>query len=274
MASLTELLPLLLFLLATGALAGAIAGLLGVGGGIVLVPAFYFIFDSLGYGGDQVMQVCLGTSLATIIVTSARSLQSHHKKGAVDWQIIRKWAPGIVVGAIAGVLVASMLRSVYLQALFGGLGIIVSLYLGLGKAHWRLAQQMPQGILSAGLSSILGLLSVLMGIGGGSLGVPLMSLCNVAIHRAVATAAGFGLAIALPSAPGFLLLSVDEASRPPVTLGAVNLPAFSIVICMTILTAPYGAKLAHRLDPEPLRRMFAAFLLLVALNMFRKALGW
>lgn len=113
-----------------------------------------------------------------------------------------------------------------------------------------------------------------MGIGGGSLGVPLMTLYNVVIHWAVATAAGFGLAIALPSAPGFLLLIIDEASRPPMTIGAVNLPAFFIVICMTILTTPYGVKLANKLNPKPLRRIFAAFLFFVVLNMLRKAIGW
>ena len=268
----TELFVLFLFLVGVGALAGVIAGLLGVGGGIVLVPAFFFLFEHLGYGGGQLMQVCLGTSLATIIVTSARSLQSHSRKGAVDWDMLRKWAPGIAAGAVLGVLAASQLRSVYLQAIFGGLGIIVALYMGLGRTSWRLRAEMPAGMGRFTLSPVLGGLSVLMGIGGGSLGVPLMSLCSVAIHRAVATAAGFGLAIAVPSAPGFLLLSVDEASRPPFTIGAVNLPAFAIVICATLLTAPFGASLAHRMDPTPLRRVFALFLLLVALNMLRRAL--
>ncbi|PSL18761.1 sulfite exporter TauE/SafE family protein [Shimia abyssi] len=269
-----DALPLLGFLIVIGAFAGVLAGLLGVGGGIVLVPAFFFLFSQLGYGGDQLMQVCLGTSLATIVVTSVRSLQSHNKKGAVDWDLLRAWAPGIAVGAIVGVMAASQLRSVYLQAIFGGLGVVVALYLGLGRPEWRLRDEMPKGIGRAVVSSVLGFLSTLMGIGGGSLGVPTMTLCNMAIHRAVATAAGFGLAIAVPSAPGFMLISVEEASRPPWTIGAVNLPAFAIVICMTLLTTPYGAKLAHAMDPKPLRRVFAVFLFLVALNMLRKAFGW
>ena len=268
------LLQMLILLLVIGGFAGVLAGLLGVGGGIVLVPAFFYAFQTLGYDGPQLMQMCLATSLATIIVTSIRSVLSHSKKGAVDWEILRSWAPGIVLGAVAGMLVASSLRSTSLQAIFGILGIIVGLYMGLGRAEWRLGDAMPRGLRRIILSPSLGFLSVLMGIGGGSFGVPLMSLFNVPIHRAVATAAGFGVIIAVPSVVGFLLLSVDAASRPPLTIGAVNLVAFFVVIAMTLITTPWGVKLAHAMDPKPLKRVFAVFLTLVALNMLRKALGW
>lgn len=274
MPEMSVLLPLVAMLMVIGAFAGVLAGLLGVGGGIILVPAFFYAFQVLGYGGDQLMQVCLATSLATIIVTSIRSVLSHNKKGAVDWQILRSWAPGIAVGAILGVLVASSLRSVTLQAVFGCLGIVIGLYLGFGKAHWRLAEEMPKGLRRAALSPAVGFLSVLMGIGGGSFGVPLMALHNTPIHRAVATAAGFGLLIAVPSVAGFLLLEISAPSRPPFTLGAVNIPAFLLIIAMTLLTAPLGVKIAHAMDPKPLKRVFAFFLTLVALNMLRKAFGW
>lgn len=267
----TLLLQMLALLMVIGGFAGVLAGLLGVGGGIVLVPAFYYAFQTLGYDGPQLMQMCLATSLATIIVTSVRSVLSHNKKGAVDWDILRGWAPGIVVGALIGVWVASGLRSATLTGIFGILGITVGLYMGLGRAHWRLAPEMPQGVTRMILSPILGFLSVLMGIGGGSFGVPLMSLHNVPIHRAVATAAGFGVLIAVPSAVGFLLLTIEPGSRPPFTIGAVNLPGFLVVIAMTLLTAPLGVKLAHAMDPAPLKKLFGAFLILVALNMLRKA---
>jgi len=257
-----------------GAGAGVIAGLLGVGGGIVLVPAFFYAFTVLGYGGDQLMQVCLATSLATIVVTSARSVMAHNRKGAVDWDILRGWAPGIAAGAVLGVLAASTMRSVTLQAIFGGLGILVGLYLAFGRAHWRLGPQMPVGARRTALAPSLGFLSVLMGIGGGSFGVPLMSLYGVAIHRAVATAAGFGILIAVPSSLGFLLLEVEEASRPPLTAGAVNLPAFLLVIAMTLVTTPWGVRLAHATDAVRLKRIFAVFLIVVAANMLRKAAGW
>lgn len=266
------LIQMAVLLMVIGAFAGVLAGLLGVGGGIVLVPAFFYAFQTLGYGGDQLMQLCLATSLATIIVTSVRSVMSHNKKGAVDWDILRAWAPGIVIGAVIGMFAVSGLRSTTLQAIFGVLALVVGLYMSFGRAEWRLGQAMPTGVVRAVQSPAVGFLSVLMGIGGGSFGVPLMSLYNTPIHRAVATAAGFGVVIAVPSVIGFLFVTLDPASRPPFTIGAVNLVAFVLVIAMTLITAPIGARLAHAMDPKPLKRVFGAFLVLVALNMLRKAL--
>lgn len=269
---LSTLITMGVLLLAVGAFAGVLAGLLGVGGGIILVPAFFYVFQALGYPDFQLMQVCLATSLATIIVTSIRSVMAHNKKGAVDWDILRSWAPGIVLGAVVGFFIASSLRSATLQMIFGVLAIIVGLYMTFGKAHWRVGDAMPTGVARIVLSPVLGFLSVLMGIGGGSFGVPTMSLYNVPIHRAVATAAGFGVIIAVPSVIGFL--TVDLLAPPPFTIGAVNLPAFILVIAMTLITAPWGAALAHRMDPKPLKRVFGVFLILVAINMLRKAVGW
>lgn len=269
---LNTLITMGVLLLSVGAFAGMLAGLLGVGGGIILVPAFFYVFHALGYPDFQLMQVCLATSLATIIVTSIRSVMAHNRKGAVDWEILRSWAPGIVLGAVVGFFIASSLRSATLQMIFGVLAIIVGLYMTFGKAHWRVGDAMPKGVARIVLSPVIGFLSVLMGIGGGSFGVPTMSLYNVPIHRAVATAAGFGVIIAVPSVIGFL--TVDLQSPPPFTIGAVNLPAFILVIAMTLITAPWGAALAHRMDPKPLKRVFGVFLMLVAINMLRKAVGW
>lgn len=268
------LLQLLALLVAVGAFAGVLAGLLGVGGGIVLVPAYFFVFTTLGYSGAQTMQLCVATSLATIIVTSARSLSSHHKKGAVDWHILRSWAPGIVLGAVLGVLVVAQLRTVVLQFLFGGLAMLVGLYMAFGRSDWRLAAEMPVGWRRAISSPMVGFLSVLMGVGGGSFGVPLMSLHNTPIHRAVATAAGFGMLIAVPSVIGFLMIPLTQEPQPPFTVGLVNFVAFGITVCMTLITTPLGARLAHSLPPARLRRVFAVFLLLVAANMIRRAVGW
>ncbi|MGI1663567.1 sulfite exporter TauE/SafE family protein [Palleronia sp. KMU-117] len=274
MPDLAHLLPMLAFLMAVGAFAGVIAGLLGVGGGIILVPAFFYVFTALGYGSDELMRMCLATSLATIIVTSLRSLASHNRKGAVDWAILRGWAPGIALGAVLGVLVVAALRSTVLQGIFGVLALVVGLYLGFGRDRWRLGDAMPTGIGRAILSPAVGLLSVLMGIGGGSFGVPLMTLFGVPIHRAVATAAGFGVTIALPSVVGFLFVPIAPEARPPYTVGAVNLVAFVVVIAMTLITTPMGVGLAHRMDARPLKRVFAVFLVLVALNMLRKVAGF
>ncbi len=269
---LSQLLPMLALLLAIGAIAGVIAGLLGVGGGIVLVPAFYYTFASLGYDSVMLMQICVATSLATIVFTSVRSVLSHNKKGAVDWDILRGWAPGIAIGAVIGVLIARGMKSESLMIVFGVLGVIVGLYLAFGKQSWRLGDHMPGGIARAIAAPVLGFLSVLMGIGGGSFGVPMMTLYGRPIHRAVATAAGFGVIIAVPSVLGFLLSGWGVEGKPPLTFGLVNLPAFVIVISMTLLTAPLGVKVAHAMDPKPLKRVFAAFIMLMALNMLRKAL--
>ncbi len=273
MADTTLLVEMIVLVMVIGAFAGVLAGLLGVGGGIVLVPAFFYAFQTLGYDGPQLMQMCLATSLATIIVTSLRSVHAHNKRGAVDWGILKSWAPGIVIGAVIGMLLVAQLRTNVLQGIFGGLALIVGLYMAFGRAHWRLGQAMPKGTKRAILSPSVGFLSVLMGIGGGSFGVPLMSLFNVPIHRAVATAAGFGVVIAVPSVIGFLLVGTSTNS-PPWTIGAVNIPTFAIVIAMTLITAPIGVKLAHAMDPKPLKRVFSVFLMLVAVNMLRKSLGY
>ncbi len=259
-----------LILAGVGAFAGILAGLLGVGGGIILVPALFYLFSAAGYGSDDLMQICLATSLATIIVTSSRSVMAHNRKGVVDWQILKDWAPGIMIGAAAGVLMVSALRTHTLQVIFGVLVVLIALYMMFGKSSWRLADQMPQGPIKYVFSALTGFISVLLGIGGGSIGVPLMTLHGRPIHQAVATAAGFGLLIALPSA--LLFLFTPTGNAPPLTIGAVNIPAFLIVIVMTLLTAPYGAHLAHRLDAKVLKKVFAGFLMLVALNMLRKAL--
>jgi uncharacterized membrane protein YfcA len=274
MPELNDLLPMLGLIAVIGAFAGLIAGLLGVGGGIFLVPTFFFAFERLGYTTPDLMQICLATSLATIVVTSIRSLMSHNRKGAVDWAILKGWGPGIAIGALLGVVAATGLRSEVLMAIFGVLGVCVGAYLAFGRDTWRLGDAMPKGVGRAVTSPVIGFLSVLMGIGGGSFGVPLMTLYGVAIHRAVATAAGFGVIIAVPGVIGFLIVQGQGPDRPPFTIGQVNLVAFAVVIAMTLLTAPIGARLAHATDPKPLKRIFAAFVTVMALNMLRKAAGW
>ena len=272
MPDLVALLPMLAILLVIGAFTGVIAGLLGVGGGIVLVPAFFYTFTALGYGGDHLMQVCIGTSAATIVVTSARSVLLHNRKLAVDWQVLRDWAPFLVLGSVIGVVVAAGLKTTALQAVFGVLAGLAGLYMAFGRPEWRLGAAMPGQPLRGVQATILALFSTLMGIGGGTFGVPLMSLYSVPIHRAVATASGFGILISVPALIGFLLLNVADA--PPYSVGAVNLPAFALIIPMTLLTTPLGVRLAHAMDPAPLKRAFAVFITLVALNMLRKVVGW
>ena len=267
-----EAITILPALLIIGALGGILAGLLGVGGGIVLVPAFLIAFEAMGYSSPQLMQVCLATSLATIVVTSLRSVSSHHKKGAVDWHILKSWAGGLFIGALIGVFVATRLRSNTLILLFGAVGICIGFYMAFGKPSWKFRDAMPDAF-SFIVSPIIAFLSVLMGIGGGNLGVPLMTLFGGDIHRAIATASGFGAIIAIPSALAFLFTATPEGRIPPYTVGFVNLPAFFIVICMTLITTPLGVKLAHAMNPKPLKRVFAGFLILVAGRMLFSGLS-
>ncbi len=272
MPELATLLPMLAIMLVIGAFAGVVGGLLGVGGGIVLVPAFFYAFGTLGYGGDQLMQICIATSMATIAITSLRSLGAHNRKGAVDWQVLKTWGPALVIAAAVGTFVASIVSSVTLQALFGALAGLAGLWMAFGRDNWRLGAAMPGEPARSALAGSVGFFSAMMGIGGGTFGVPLMTLYAMPIHRAIATASGFGVLIAVPSVAGFLFLNV--ADSPPYTLGAVNLPGFLVVIGTTLLTTPLGVRLAHAMNPKPLKRAFAVFLTLVALNMLRKVLGW
>lgn len=265
-----EILTAILALLAVGGIAGLLAGLLGVGGGAVLVPAYTIVLEAGGFDGPDMMQLCLATSLASIIVTSLRSVMAHHRRGAVEWEVLRSWAPWIAAGAILGVWLVSRLHTRELRLIFGALVLVVALYTAFSRADWKLSDQMPRGVRRVGLASGLGLVSVLLGIGGGSIGVPMLTLHGRPVHRAVATAAGFGATIALPSVLVFLLVPVADA--PPGTVGSVNLPFFLITIAATLVTAPLGARLAHRTDPARLRLIFVLFLIVVAVNMLRKAL--
>ncbi len=270
-AALAEHWPLALLLLAIGGVAGVISGLLGVGGGIVLVPALLHTFAGLGYDGPKIMQVCLATSLGTMLFTSSRALRGHARRGAVDAALLRGWAPAIGIGALAGVLAADRLPSDALVLIFGVLGLALGVQIGFGRDAPRPGAAMPTGALRAGAGAAVGFLSVLMGIGGGSFGVPLLRHFGAPIHRAVGTASGFGLIIAVPSALGFLLSGWGAPGRPPGTVGLVNLPALALVVAASAPATALGVRLAHALDPKPLRRVFAAFIIVMALNMLRRA---
>ncbi len=268
-----ELALLVGFLLFVGAFAGVLAGLLGVGGGIVIVPSLFYVFTLLGNPPETLMHVCVATSLATIVPTSIRSMMSHNKKGAVDWGVVKGFAPFMGAGAVIGVIAADRLKSSALMLVFGALALVVALHMAFGKAHWRLGAEPPKGAGRAALSGVMGFFSALMGIGGGTFGVPILTLYGVPVHRAVATAAAFGLVIALPAVIGFLISGLGAAHLPDFSLGYVHLPAFLLIVPMTVLCAPLGVKLAHSMNPRPLKLAFALFLALTALNMLRKALA-
>lgn len=253
-------------LAACGLFSGLVAGMFGIGGGAVIVPVLIILFESLGFS-ETASHVAIATSLATIILTSARSVMAHHKRGAVDWSIIRTWAPWIMIGAVAGQLVAGELSAQALKGFFAAMAFLLAAQLFFGRPGWRLAEDMPSGVGRAGLGGGIGLLSALMGIGGGTFGVSLMTVCGRAIHQAVATAAGFGIAIGLPSAITAIWTGWGQADLPPFSLGYVNLAAFGLISIFTVTMAPIGAQLAHKLDAALLKKLFAILLALVASKM-------
>lgn len=255
-----------------GAIAGIISGLLGVGGGIILVPAFFYAFSSLGYQPEQLMQICVATSTGTIIFTSIRSVLAHNKRGAVSVELIKTWGPFIAFGSVVGVFAAASLRSHELQLVFGCIGIMLGLYMLLGKKDWRLSTELPGRILGKIYPIIIGFFSALMGIGGGSFTVPLLTAYNVPPHKAVGTSPGFGLMISVPGFITFLTQGWDITGKPPFTVGYVNLPAVVVIVMTTMLTVPLGVRLAHSLSPKQLRIVFAFTILILTGNMLRKAL--
>jgi uncharacterized protein len=260
-------------LIGAGLFAGFIGGLFGVGGGIVVVPALYVLLSAIGVDDSVRMHVAIATSLSTIIATSARSLAAHAKAKAVDFEVLRAWTPWIALGAIIGSALAAISNTQALLIVFGVGLLAAAAQMGLGNPKWRIANDLPTGVPRAFGGTAIGILSALMGIGGGTFGVPLMTLCGRPIHQAVATASGFGAAIALPAALGYAVAGWGHEGLPPWSLGFVSVPGFIVLAALTSITAPMGARLAHRLPQRALKRAFAVFLAIVALNMLREALS-
>lgn len=257
-----ELLPFALL----GAVAGTVAGLLGVGGGILVVPGLAFLLAGGEVPADRLMQVAVGTSLANIVVTSLSSIQAHHRRGAVRWPVLARLTPGIVIGALLGAVIADVLPSRTLAIVFGVFLLIVAARLGFGgqPAPHR---QLPgtAGLAAAGTG--IGTLSSLLGIGGGTMTVPLLAWCNVALREAVATSAACGLPIAIAGAAGFALAGLDTPGMPALATGYIYWPAFLAVAPLSIAFAPVGAWLAHTIPVAVLRRGFALFVLIVGVRM-------
>ncbi|MDZ4364668.1 sulfite exporter TauE/SafE family protein [Brevundimonas sp.] len=255
-----------------GVLAGVIAGLFGVGGGTVIVPVLFYAFEVLGVGGESNLHVAVGSSLLTIVATSWRSLAAHRRHGAVDEAVLKTWIPWVGFGALVGAFVAGITSMEGLAIVYGVCLALIAAQMGLLPERITLMSDLPQGWGRRGAGTGIGLLSAMMGIGGGSFGGMLMTLCGRPIHQAVATASGFGMAIGAAATVGFVIFGWDAPGRPPLSLGYVNLPAALIMGVLTALTAPLGARLAHRLDRRVLRKAFAVYLLLTALSVVVKAL--
>ncbi len=256
---------LLLYLL-LGAFAGLMAGLLGVGGGLVIVPVLAFVFAQQGVAEPVIMHLAIGTSLATIVFTSLSSVHAHHRHGAVLWPVFWQLLPGIVMGALFGAWVADRLATTPLRIFFAlfEFYVAVQLTLNIRPAPHRVLPGRA-GLFGAG--GMIGTVSSLVGIGGGTLTVPFLLWCNVAMRQAVGTSAACGLPIAVAGSLGFVIAGWDETGLPSGSTGYVYWPAFAGIVAASILTAPLGARLAQVLPAATLKRIFAGLLVIFAVKM-------
>ena len=251
---------------ALGLVVGFVAGLLGVGGGLIIVPVLIFILHDAGLAGGVEAQVALGTSLACILFTSASSVRAHHAHGAVDWALVRRIAPGVVAGTLAGALVAAHI-SAYALKLFFVIFLFYAatqMWLDFKPAPHR---ELPGRAGTTAAGAVIGLLSSWVGIGGGTLSVPFMLFHNVSLHRAIGTSAAIGFPIAAAGAAGYLVGGWGRTDLPAASAGFIYLPALAGIAAGSVLTAPLGAKTAHRLPVKRLKKAFALLLYALGLRM-------
>ncbi len=248
-----------------------LAGLLGIGGGIVIVPVLEIVLGSIGVDPSVRMHIAIGTSLATIVPTSIASALAHHRRKSVSIDLVKYWSPYIVVGAIAGSAIAGVTSGQTLAAIFAIVAGAAAIKMMLPLDDKTIADDVPRGTVGPIAPVSVGVVSAMMGIGGGSLSVPFMTLCNKPVHLAVGTSAVFGAFIAIPGAIGFIYTGWGNELLPQGSLGFVNLLGVAFIVPATIVFAPLGAKLAHAMPRRTLSLLFGAFLLVVAIRMAYRA---
>ncbi|WP_198369079.1 sulfite exporter TauE/SafE family protein [Roseomonas rosulenta] len=263
-----SLLALAAAMAATGLVSGTLAGLLGVGGGIVIVPLLFNVFPLFGIPESIQMKVAVATSLATIIPTSIQSARKHHATGTMDVALLRSIWPAMLAGVAFGTFIGVYVKGEGLTAVFAMVALLVALNMGFTGVDFKITDSVPSGPPRAALGIGIGSVSAMMGIGGGTLGVPLLSMFGYPIRQAVATASAFGLIISIPATIGFVLGGWNDARVPPFSLGYVSLIGFALIAPTSILATPWGVKLAHTISPLWLKRAFAVFLAVTSLRMF------
>lgn len=262
------LLALAAAMAATGLVSGTLAGLLGVGGGIVIVPLLFNVFPFFGIPESIQMKVAVATSLATIIPTSIQSARKHHATGMMDVALLRSIWPAMLAGVAFGTFIGVYVKGEGLTAVFAMVALLVALNMGFTGVDFKIADSVPSGPPRQALGIGIGSVSAMMGIGGGTLGVPLLSMFGHPIRAAVATASAFGLIISIPATIGFVLGGWNDARVPPFSLGYVSLVGFALIAPTSIMATPWGVKLAHSIPPLWLKRAFAVFLAVTSLRMF------
>lgn len=270
---LSQWLPTIIAMILTGAFAGILAGLLGVGGGIVIVPVLYFVLQVAGVSPATAMLVAAATSLLTIVPTSISSIRAHHKRGNVDWLLVKRWWPYMLIGVVLGSSFALQAKGTAASAVFGVVAVLVAINMLFRAKAAPIVQQLP-GIKGQGImAGFIGFFSVIMGVGGGTVGVPLLTACNYAPHRAVGTASVFGILIALPGSAA-MLFAQTPADAPQGMIGMVNWPGFLCIVPLTVLLAPAGAWLGSKLNALMLKRVFAIFLFISGGRMLMQVAGF
>lgn len=251
----------------TGVFAGILAGLLGVGGGIVIVPVLFFLFQSLGVSPESAMLVATATSLATIVPTSISSIWSHHQKGNVDFELLKRWAAFIFIGVIGGSWLVTRVEGTLITLLFGTIATLSALNMLFRTGKSALYGELPGAIVQTAMGTSIGFFSAMVGIGGGTISVPLLSLYNYPTHKAVGTAAAIGLIISLPGALTMLIWGHTPIDAPAGTFGLVNVIGLLCIVPLTVLFAPVGVSLSAKLDGQKLKKIFAVVLLITGLRM-------
>lgn len=249
-----------------GCTSGFFAGLLGIGGGIILVPSLLLAFGLEGFPPSAIFQTALGTSMATILFTAVSSLRSHHRRGSVLWPVVRNFTPGVLLGTALGTLVARHVSTAWLTGFFSIFLVLVAAQMGLGLRP-RAGRALPGALGQAGAGTAIGVVSALAAVGGGAMTVPFLSWCNCEMRNAIGTAAAVGFPIALGGTVGYVVNGWTVPGLPAGSLGYVYLPALVWTVLAGVLLAPLGARATHVLSPTVLRRVFAVLLLIVAWRM-------
>jgi len=262
-------------ILIAGTLTGIFAGLLGIGGAAISVPVMYEVFKALGVADEVRMQLCVGTALALIVPVSIRSYFAHRSKGAVDDRVLKIWALPIIGGVMIGSFIAYFANATTFKLLFVVFASLMALKLIFGRENWRIANELPGTGITAAVGLAIGIISALMGIGGGAYSAMFLTLYGVSIHRAVATSSGVGVLISLPGVIGYMIAGwPQQALMPPLSVGYVSFLAVLLFAPTSVLAAPYGAKLAHSWPRRRLEIAFAMFLLIVAVRFFASLMNW
>lgn len=252
--------------LGIGVVVGFFAGLLGIGGGIIIVSSLALMFAAHGFAAQYVMHLAIGTSLAAIVAGSFASLRAHDRHGAVDWLIVKRMTPGLLLGVAIGVVLARFATNAFLKYFFLGFAAFVTLQMVLNlRPTPSRALPSPRGL--GGIGIFIGVVASLFGGAAAAIGVPFLTWCNVGMHRAIGTVAAMGFPIAIAGTVGYVLAGLDVADLPRWSLGFVYVPAFIGISATSMLAAPWGARLAHRLKGSTLRRIFAVFLLVMGVKV-------